>query len=307
MEHLLYSMSEHIGKTPILSYPMEGEDGATVLLKVEGRNPGGSVKDRAALFMIDRAEREGLLSPGGTIIEPTSGNTGIGLAWIGRARGYRVILTMPETMTQERRHLLHAYGAQVVLTPGGEGMSGAILRAEALLAETPDGWMPRQFENPANAEAHHQTTGPEIWQDTSGHVDVLVAGVGTGGTLTGAGSFLRQKNPALHIVAVEPAASPVLSGGTAGPHPIQGIGAGFVPKLLDTKLYNEIFQVTGEMAIAAARGLRNTLGVLAGISSGAALGAALDIAARPDMRGKVIVAILPDSGERYLSTPLFQE
>ena len=307
MEHLLQNMTEHIGRTPLLIYPCDSENSATVLIKIEGRNPGGSIKDRAALFMVDRAEREGLLQPGGIIIEPTSGNTGIGLAWIGKARGYKVILTMPETMTEERKTLLRAYGAEVILTPGRLGMTGAIEKAEELLAQTPGAWMARQFENPANAEAHRKTTGPEIWHDTGERIDALVAGVGSGGTLTGTGSFLRQKNPDLHIVAVEPADSPVLSGGEAGSHPIAGIGAGFVPKLLDIHLYNEVFQVTGDCARIAARSLRDKLGLLCGISSGAALSAALEVAQRPGMRGKVIVAILPDSGERYLSTPLFQD
>lgn len=303
------SITELIGKTPLLepaNYERAaGITDAVLLVKLEYLNPAGSVKDRAALQMLLDAEEAGLLKPGGTIIEPTSGNTGIGLAAIGAARGYRAILTLPDTMSLERRKLLAAYGAQIVLTPGAEGMRGAIEKAEELHRQIPGSFIPGQFDNPSNARAHRLTTGPEIWEDTEGRVDILVAGVGTGGTLTGAGGYLKEKNPALRIAAVEPADSPLLSGGKAGPHAIQGIGANFVPSLLDTGLYDEVIQVESEDAFRAARGLAAAEGLLTGISSGAALHAAGLLARRPEYAGKVIVAVLPDSGDRYLSTPLY--
>ena len=278
---------------------------ATILVKLEYFNPAGSVKDRIALHMIEVAEKEGKLKPGGTIIEPTSGNTGIGLASVAAAKGYRAVLTLPETMSVERRKLLQAYGAELVLTDGAQGMKGAIAKAEELQAQTPGSIILGQFDNPANPEIHKLTTGPEIWDDTDGKVDIFVAGVGTGGTITGVGSYLKEKNPAVQVVAVEPESSPVLSGGQPGAHKIQGIGAGFVPQTLDTGIYDEIIKVSNEDAFAAGRAIATQEGVLVGISSGAALHAAAELARRPENKGKVIVALLPDSGDRYLSTPLF--
>lgn len=303
------SISELVGGTPLyepVRFNKENNPEAKVLLKLEGFNPAGSAKDRVALSMILTAEATGALKSGATIIEPTSGNTGIGLAAIGVPRGYRVILTMPDTMSIERRRLLVAYGAEIVLTPGVEGMKGAIAKAEALAAEIPGAFIPSQFDNPANPAAHTATTGPEIYEDTRGHLDILVAGVGTGGTISGTVKYLREKIPGLTAVAVEPASSPLLSLGKSGPHGLQGIGANFVPDNLDRSLLNEIFPVTEEKAYAAARRLAKAEGLLVGISSGAALHAASELARRPMNSGKVIVAILPDSGDRYLSTPLFE-
>lgn len=301
-------VTDLIGRTPLLELSRYGRGlPATLLAKLECMNPAGSAKDRAALSMIRDAEVRGLLRPGGTIIEPTSGNTGIGLASVAASRGYRVILTMPDSMSRERRALLKAYGAKLVLTDGALGMSGAIAKAQELHAAIPGSLLAGQFENPANPLAHFRTTGPEIWQDAGGHVDLFVAGVGTGGTLTGVGRYLKQQNPAVRIVAVEPAGSPVLSGGKPGPHGLMGIGAGFIPQALDTSVYDEILTVTDEDAYAAGRALARTEGVLVGITSGAALHAAALLARRPENRGKVIVVLLPDSGERYLSTPMFAE
>lgn len=301
-------VTDLIGRTPLLELSRYGRSlPATLLAKLECMNPAGSAKDRAALSMIRDAEVRGLLRPGGTIIEPTSGNTGIGLASVAASRGYRVILTMPDSMSRERRALLKAYGAKLVLTDGALGMSGAIAKAQELHAAIPGSLLAGQFENPANPLAHFRTTGPEIWQDAGGHVDLFVAGVGTGGTLTGVGRYLKQQNPAVRIVAVEPAGSPVLSGGKPGPHGLMGIGAGFIPQALDTSVYDEILTVTDEDAYAAGRALARTEGVLVGITSGAALHAAALLARRPENRGKVIVVLLPDSGERYLSTPMFAE
>lgn len=302
------SMTQLIGGTPLLELKnysaAEGVE-ATLWAKLEYFNPAGSVKDRIANAMITAAEREGRLQPGATIIEPTSGNTGIGLAAVGTAKGYRVILTMPETMSVERRSLVKAYGAQVVLTPGAQGMKGAIQKAQELLEETPGGVILGQFQNPANPQVHYETTGPEIWRDTDGQVEVLVAGVGTGGTLSGTGRYLKEQNPNLKVIGVEPEASPVLSGGKPGPHKIQGIGAGFVPDTLDTAIYDEVVQVPNEEAFATANRIAKTQGVLVGISSGAAVWAAKTLAQRPEYRGKKIVVILPDTGERYLSMELF--
>ncbi len=308
--NVFHSLRELVGHTPLLevsAFSRHYCPEATVLAKLECFNPAGSAKDRVALQMIQSAEEAGLLSPGGTIIEPTSGNTGIGLAAMGIARGYRVILTMPDSMSAERRALLRAYGAELVLTPGAQGMSGAIAKAEELAAALPGSWIAGQFENTANPLAHYRTTGPEIWHDTDGHVDIFVAGVGTGGTVSGTGRYLKEQNPAIQIVAVEPASSPLLSEGHAGPHGLQGIGANFVPDNLDRSLIDEVFPVTEEDAYAAARLLARTEGLLVGITSGAALHAAAQLAKRPENAGKVIVALLPDSGERYLSTPLFAE
>lgn len=307
--NVYHSVAELIGNTPLLEVRQFAKKRglrATILVKLEGMNPAGSAKDRVALEMILRAEAEGKLRPGSVIIEPTSGNTGIGLASVARARGYRVILTMPDSMSQERRSLLAAYGAELVLTPGAQGMQGAVEKAEALAAEIPGSFVPGQFTNPHNPEAHYKTTGPEIWQDTGGQVDIFVATVGTGGTLTGAGWYLKEQNPAIRVVAVEPDASPLLSGGKAGPHGIQGIGANFIPKILDTMLYDEVVRVTDDEAYAYGRAMAEDEGILVGISSGAALCAAAKLAARPENANKTIVAILPDTGDRYLSTPMFQ-
>ena len=278
---------------------------ARIVAKLECFNPAGSAKDRIGLAMIEDAEQRGLLQPGAVIIEPTSGNTGIGLASVAAAKGYRVILTMPDTMSAERRSLLAAYGAELVLTEGAKGMAGAIEKAEKLAQETPGAFIPGQFENPANPRAHYETTGPEIWVDTDGKVDIFVAGVGTGGTITGVGRYLKEKNPAVRVVAVEPAGSPVLSGGKPGPHGLQGIGAGFVPKALDTSIYDEVICIENAAANAAARAVSRAEGLLVGISSGAALAAATELAKRPENAGKLIVALLPDSGNRYLSTEIF--
>lgn len=303
-------ITQLIGRTPLmelLNYEREHQLNAKILAKLEYFNPAGSVKDRVAAAMIDEAEKSGRLKPGAVLIEPTSGNTGIGLAAVAAARGYRVILTMPETMSVERRNLLKAYGAQIVLTEGARGMSGAIAKAEELAAQTPGSIIPSQFTNPANPQAHIATTGPEIWEDTDGKVDYFVAGVGTGGTVTGVGQYLKSQNPNVKVVAVEPSDSPVLSGGKAGPHKIQGIGAGFVPEILDTSVYDEIILVAAEDAFEAGRTLARHEGVLVGISSGAAVWAAAQIAKRPENAGKNIVVLLPDTGERYLSTPMFTE
>ena len=310
MANIYQSATELIGKTPLLEVTnLEKEKGlkAKVLVKLEYFNTSGSVKDRAAYYMIQDAENKGLLGEGSVIIEPTSGNTGIGLASIAAARGYRIILTMPETMSVERRNILKAYGAEIVLTDGAKGMKGAIEKANELAEEIKGAFIPAQFDNPANAKAHFETTGPEIWEDTDGAVDIFVAGVGTGGTITGAGGFLKSKKQDVKIVAVEPETSPVLSKGTAGAHKIQGIGAGFVPKVLDTKVYDEVFPVSNEDAFATGKELAKAEGVLVGISSGAALYAAIELAKRPENEGKTIVVILPDSGDRYYSTALFEE
>ncbi len=303
-------ITDLIGHTPLLKLNnlIQKENlEADILAKLEYFNPAGSVKDRIALAMLDEAEQSGKVKPGAVIIEPTSGNTGIGLAAVAAARGYRAILTMPETMSVERRNLLKAYGAEIVLTDGSKGMKGAIAKAEELAAATPNSFIPSQFTNPANPAKHTATTGPEIWEDTDGKVDIFVAGVGTGGTVSGVGAYLKQQNPNVKVVAVEPAGSPVLSKGVAGPHKIQGIGAGFVPDTLDTAVYDEIIAVENEDAFAAGRALARTEGVLVGISSGAAVWAATQLAKRPENKGKVIVALLPDTGERYLSTPMFSE
>ncbi len=303
-------ITDLVGGTPLLqlnAYMDDEAPEATVLGKLEYFNPAGSVKDRIAKRMIDDAEAAGVLKPGAVIIEPTSGNTGIGLASVAASRGYKMILTMPETMSVERRNLLKAYGAELVLTDGAQGMKGAIAKAEELAAQTPGSFIPSQFTNPSNPKAHIATTGPEIWDDTEGKVDIFVAGVGTGGTLSGVGAYLKSKNPNVKIVAVEPAGSPVLSKGVAGPHKIQGIGAGFVPETLDTEIYDEIIPVENEDAFAMGRRLARKGGVLVGISSGAAVHAARELAKRPENKGKVIVALLPDTGERYLSTPMFAD
>ena len=299
-----------IGNTPLVEVAnIEKELGleATILVKLEYFNPGGSVKDRIAFAMIEAAEQSGALKPGALIIEPTSGNTGIGLASVAAARGYRIIIVMPETMSVERRQLMKAYGAELVLTEGAKGMKGAIAKADELAKEIPNSFIPGQFVNPANPAAHKATTGPEIWEDTDGKVDIFVAGVGTGGTVSGVGEFLKEKNPNVKVVAVEPASSPVLSKGVAGSHKIQGIGAGFVPDTLNTKIYDEIIAVENEAAFEAGREIGKKEGVLVGISSGAALWAAKELAKRPENKGKTIVALLPDTGDRYLSTALFAE
>ena len=303
-------ITDLIGNTPLLklsNYNKENALGADIYGKLEYFNPAGSVKDRIARAMIDDAEARGLLKEGSVIIEPTSGNTGIGLAAVAASRGYRIILTMPETMSVERRNLLKAYGAELVLTDGAKGMKGAIAKADELAAETPDSFIPSQFTNPANPAIHRATTGPEIWADTDGKVDIFVAGVGTGGTLSGVGEYLKSQNPSVKVVAVEPAGSPVLSKGTPGPHKIQGIGAGFVPDTLNTDVYDEIITVENEDAFNTGRTLARKEGLLVGISAGAAVWAATELARRPENKGKVIVALLPDTGDRYLSTPMFSE
>ena len=307
----VYTSAEQlIGGTPLLELThIEKEEAlqARLLAKLEYLNPAGSAKDRAAKAMLDDGEARGLLKPGAVIIEPTSGNTGIGLASVAAGRGYRVIIVMPDTMSVERRQLMRAYGAELVLTEGAKGMAGAIAKAEELAGEIPNSFIPGQFVNPANAAAHRESTGPEIWEDTDGQVDIFVAGVGTGGTITGVGEFLKSKKPAVKVAAVEPASSPVLSGGNGGPHAIQGIGAGFVPQVLNTKIYDEIIPVRDEDAFAAGRLMGRREGVLVGVSSGAALWAAIQLAKRPDSRGKTIVVLLPDTGDRYLSTPMFDD
>ena len=310
MSNIYTSADQLIGKTPLLKLSrIEKEAGlkARILAKLEYFNPAGSVKDRIAKAMIDEAEASGKLKPGSVIIEPTSGNTGIGLASVAAARGYRIIITMPETMSVERRQLMKAYGAELVLTEGAKGMKGAIAKAEELAKEIPDSFIPGQFVNPANPAAHRSTTGPEIWTDTDGAVDIFVAGVGTGGTITGVGQYLKKQNPAVKVVAVEPKDSPVLSEGRSGAHKIQGIGAGFVPEVLDTAVYDEIIPVSNEDAFAAGRLVGRKEGILVGISSGAALHAAIQLAKRPENAGKTIVALFPDTGDRYLSTPLFED
>ena len=310
MSRIYASADQLIGHTPLLEMThLEKKYGlkARVLAKLEYLNPAGSVKDRVAKAMIEDAEKRGLLRPGSTIIEPTSGNTGIGLCAVAAARGYKAVIVMPDTMSVERRMTMKAYGAELVLTPGAKGMAGAIAKAEELQKEIPDSIVAGQFVNPANPAAHYATTGPEIWQDTDGEVDVFVAGVGTGGTITGVGRYLKERKPGVRIVAVKPAASPVLSGGHAGPHAIQGIGAGFVPKVLDTSVYDQIIQVENADAFAMGREIGRAEGVLVGISSGAAMHAAVELARLPENAGKTIVALLPDTGDRYLSTPLFAE
>ncbi len=310
MAKISKSLTELIGKTPLLelsNYEKKNGLNAKIVAKLEYFNPGGSVKDRIALAMIDDAEKRGVLKKGSVIIEPTSGNTGIGLASVAAARGYRLIITMPETMSVERRILMRAYGAEIVLTEGAKGMKGAIAKAEELAASTPNSFIPGQFDNPANPAIHRATTGPEIWEDTDGRVDIFVAGAGTGGTVTGVGEYLKSKNPNIRIVVVEPADSPVLSEGHAGPHKIQGIGAGFVPAVLNTAVYDEIIPVKNEDAFATARAIGTEEGLLVGISSGAAAWAATQLAKRPENAGKTIVVLLPDTGERYLSTALFAD
>ena len=310
MSNIYTSADQLIGKTPLLELThIEKQENlqARLLAKLEYFNPAGSVKDRVAKAMIDDAEAKGLLKPGSVIIEPTSGNTGIGLASVAAARGYRIIIVMPETMSVERRQLMKAYGAELVLSDGAQGMKGAIAKAEELAAVTPGAFIPGQFVNPANPAAHKATTGPEIWQDTDGKVDIFVAGVGTGGTITGTGEYLKSQNPQVKVVAVEPASSPVLSKGTAGPHKIQGIGAGFVPEVLDTKIYDEVIAVENNDAFAAGKQVGKAEGVLVGISSGAAVWAGIQLAKRPENQSKTIVVLLPDTGDRYLSTPLFAD
>ncbi|MCR4953804.1 MAG: cysteine synthase A [Treponema sp.] len=311
MSEIKQSALELIGSTPLLQLngysKKAGIKNATILAKLEYLNPAGSVKDRVALAMIEDAEEKGLLKPGATIIEPTSGNTGIGLAAVAAAKGYKAILTLPETMSVERRNLLKAYGAQIVLTEGAKGMKGAIAKAEELHAQTPGSIIPGQFVNPANPAIHKKTTGPEIWKQTDGKVDIFIAGVGTGGTITGVGDYLKEQNPNVKIIAVEPATSPVLSKGEAGPHKIQGIGAGFIPDVLNTKVYDEILPIENDDAFAEGRTFAQSEGILVGISSGAALKAAKIVAERPENKGKTIVVLLPDSGDRYLSTPLFSD
>ena len=308
MARIFHSADELIGRTPLLELShieQEHRLSARILAKLEYFNPAGSVKDRVAMAMLDDAEKKGLIDAGTVIIEPTSGNTGIGLASVAAARGYKIIIVMPETMSVERRQLMKAFGAELVLTDGAKGMNGAIEKANQLMSQFPNSFIPSQFTNPANPEIHRLTTGPEIWEDTDGKVDIFVAGVGTGGTITGGGEFLKSKNPAISIVAVEPAASAVLSGGAAGPHKIQGIGAGFVPKVLNTEIYDEIIQVENSAAFAAGKSVGRKEGILVGISSGAAVFAAVELAKRPENAGKTIVTLLPDTGDRYLSTPMF--
>lgn len=310
MAHIYTSAHQLIGHTPLLELThIEEKLGlkAKILAKLELFNPAGSVKDRVALTMIEDAEASGALKPDSVIIEPTSGNTGIGLAAVAAARGYRMIVVMPDSMSMERRLLMTAYGAELVLTPGAKGMAGAIAKADELAAEIPNSFIPGQFVNPSNPKAHRETTGPEIYDDTDGTVDIFVAGVGTGGTITGVGEYLKSRNPAVQVVAVEPSDSPVLSGGQAGPHKLQGIGAGFVPEVLNTAVYDEVFPVTSEEAYAGGRLMGRSEGVLVGISSGAALHAAIEVAKRPENEGKTIVVLLPDTGDRYLSTPMFTE
>ncbi len=310
MANIYQSVTELIGHTPLLAakrFAKAHDLPANIVAKLEYFNPAGSVKDRIAIAMIEQAEKDGKIAPGATLIEPTSGNTGIGIAAVAAARGYHAILTMPETMSVERRNLLKAYGAEIVLTEGAQGMKGAIARAEQLQKEIPNSFIPSQFENAANPSAHERTTGPEIWADTDGKVDAFVAGVGTGGTVSGVGRYLKSKNPSIHVVAVEPVDSPVLSGGKPGPHKIQGIGAGFIPTTLDTQVYDEVVQVKNEDAFAYGREFARREGALVGISSGAALAAAAELARRPDFAGKTIVVLLPDGGDRYLSTDLFQD
>lgn len=304
------AISDLIGNTPLVELThIEEKEGldSRVVAKVEFFNPAGSVKDRIAKKMIEDAEKKGVIKPGATLIEPTSGNTGIGIASVAAAKGYKAIMTMPETMSVERRNLLKAYGAKVVLTDGKAGMKGAIAKAKELAATIPNSFIPSQFENPSNPQAHYESTGPEIWKDTEGKVDIFVAGVGTGGTVSGTGKYLKDQNPNVKVVAVEPATSPVLSEGHAGPHGIQGIGAGFVPNILDTSVYDEVFTVTNEQAYETGRLIAHNEGMLVGISSGAATYAAIQIAKRPENKGKTIVVLLPDTGERYLSTPMFSE
>ena len=310
MSKIYKNLAELVGRTPLLevsNYSKEKDLKANILAKLEYFNPAGSVKDRIAKAMIEDGENKGLLKPGSVIIEPTSGNTGIGIASVGTAKGYKVIIVMPETMSVERRSLIKAYGAEIVLTEGTKGMKGAIAKADELAAETPNSFIPGQFKNPANPEIHKNTTGPEIWEDTDGNVDIFVAGIGTGGTITGVGEYLKSKNPNVKIVAVEPAGSPVLSEGKSGAHKIQGIGAGFVPDVLNTKIYDEIIAIKNEDAFATSRELSKSEGLLVGISSGAATFAATELAKRPENAGKTIVVLLPDTGERYLSTGLFEE
>lgn len=310
MGNIARDLTELVGRTPLLEasrFSRRRGLSCRLLCKLEYLNPAGSVKDRVALWMLRGAEESGALKPGATIIEPTSGNTGIGLAAMGAALGYKVVLTMPETMSQERRDLLKAYGAQIILTPGDKGMAGAIGKAQELAASIPGSFIPGQFDNPRNPQAHYDTTGPELWEQCDGELDVFVAGIGTGGTLTGTGKFLREKRPAIQLVGVEPAGSPVLTQGKAGPHGLQGMGAGFVPQVLDTSLYDQVLPCTEEQAYAAAREFAKTEGILVGISSGAALWAACEAAALPENQGKTIAVLLPDTGDRYLSTELFQE
>lgn len=310
MGNIARDLTELVGGTPLLEASRFSRGrglSCRLLCKLEYLNPAGSVKDRVALWMLRGAEKSGVLKPGATIIEPTSGNTGIGLAAMGVALGYKVVLTMPETMSQERRDLLKAYGAQIVLTPGDKGMAGAIEKAQELAASIPGSFIPGQFDNPQNPQAHYDTTGPELWEQSDGELDVFVAGIGTGGTLTGTGRFLREKRPSIQLVGVEPAGSPVLTQGKAGPHGLQGMGAGFVPQVLDTSLYDQVLPCTEDQACAAAREFAKTEGILVGISSGAALWAACEVAALPENQGKSIGVLLPDTGDRYLSTELFQE